>query len=321
MNKYAGLLLRGLRQRVYPKFFDQFQLPELDYINDRQEAGSLIKETLEKNAPCMIARYGSNEMSAIVNYIGTQNQQRSVCEYIKGKQVEWWWRDVVIKHMQSNAGFFPSTPQTLEEYARLCIEDSKQVDVLGSWLKEEFYLEKYHPNCKKVRLRYLEPDFTSLQPDKEWTSALAGKRVLVVHPFEETINNQYKLRKKLFLSENLIPEFELITLKAVQSIGGASVFKSWFDALDYMKSKMDQIDYDICIIGCGAYGFNLAAHAKRTGHKAIHLGGATQLLFGIIGKRWEDRDYYKDIINQYWCRPQNNEKPNSANKVEGGCYW
>lgn len=47
---------------------------------------------------------------------------------------------------------------------------------------------------------------------------------------------------------------------------------------------MDKIDYDICLIGCGAYGFPLAAHAKRKGKKAVHLGGALQLLFGIKGK-------------------------------------
>lgn len=32
-------------------------------------------------------------------------------------------------------------------------------------------------------------------------------------------------------------------------------------------------DYDICLIGYSAYGFPLAAHAKRKGKKAVHLGG------------------------------------------------
>ena len=50
-----------------------------------------------------------------------------------------------------------------------------------------------------------------------------------------------------------------------------------------MKSQMDQTDYDIALIGCGAYGFPLAAHAKRMGKQAIHMGGSLQLLFGIRG--------------------------------------
>ena len=32
-----------------------------------------------------------------------------------------------------------------------------------------------------------------------------------------------------------------------------------------MKMQMDEEDYDIALIGCGAYGMSLAAHAKRKG--------------------------------------------------------
>ena len=55
-----------------------------------------------------------------------------------------------------------------------------------------------------------------------------------------------------------------------------------------MKSEIDKCDYDVCLIGCGAYGFPLAAHVKHKGKQAIHLGGTLQLLFGIKGNRWFD---------------------------------
>jgi hypothetical protein len=88
-----------------------------------------------------------------------------------------------------------------------------------------------------------------------------------------------------------------------------------------MEDEIDKQTYDIAIIGCGAYGFNLAAHVKRTGHKAIHLGGATQLLFGIIGNRWESRDDFRQLINDFWVRPSMEERPATASQVEGACYW
>jgi hypothetical protein len=99
-----------------------------------------------------------------------------------------------------------------------------------------------------------------------------------------------------------------------------------------MKSEIDKVDYDICLIGCGAYGFHLAAHVKRTGKKAVHLGGALQLLFGIKGKRWEDPYYgvhkwkipygsYTNLMNEFWVRPSINETPINAEKVENSCYW
>ena len=107
--------------------------------------------------------------------------------------------------------------------------------------------------------------------------------------------------------------------------GEKTEFKTWFDALDFMKKQMDQTDYDIALIGCGAYGMHLAAHAKRMGKKSFHLGGTLQLLFGIIGKRWENDPNiyysYKQLFNEHWTRPMNEEKPENSHLIEDGCYW
>ena len=52
-------------------------------------------------------------------------------------------------------------------------------------------------------------------------------------------------------------------------------------------------------------------------------GGATQLLFGIIGSRWEEEysDFNRDVVNEYWVRPLESEKIKHANAVEEACYW
>lgn len=321
MNRVNELILKGLKRKVFSHIFSSPQVPELDYIDDREQASRIITEALIGNNPCMIARYGSTELSAIVNYLGIQNKYHSVFKYLKGECLEWWWSRGIMEQMTRCSGFFPATEDNLNRYCRLSLDDSIEIDVLGSWIKNEYYVREYCPSCTKVRLRYLEPDFAAVDSSSEWTQALKGKKVLVIHPFIETIKKQYARRKLLFKSPELLPDFELLTIKAVQSIGGDCGYETWFDALKHMEDEMDQLDYDIAIIGCGAYGFNLAAHAKRTGHKAIHLGGATQLLFGIIGKRWEEKEYYKDIINEYWCRPDGSERPKTADAVEGGCYW
>ena len=126
----------------------------------------------------------------------------------------------------------------------------------------------------------------------------------------------------LFEDGNVLPEFELKTLKAVQSIANntSTGFVDWFDALNDMKKQIDSIDFDIAIIGCGAYGFPLAAHVKRIGKKAVHLGGPAQVLFGITGKRWEENEVSK-FINEHWVRPSQTEIPQNSNKIENGCYW
>lgn len=86
---------------------------------------------------------------------------------------------------------------------------------------------------------------------------------------------------------------------------------------------MPEKDFDVAIIGCGAYGFLLAAEVKKMGKVAIHLGGATQLLFGIIGTRWERETprFYRDVVNEYWVRPSAKERIKEADQIEQGCYW
>ena len=74
----------------------------------------------------------------------------------------------------------------------------------------------------------------------------------------------------------------------MQSVAGNSTeYVTWFDALESMRAQIADKDFDVALIGAGAYGLPLAAFVKDLGRKTLHLGGVTQILFGIIGSRWE----------------------------------
>ena len=156
-----------------------------------------------------------------------------------------------------------------------------------------------------------------------WSAALAGRRGLVVHPFRKTIVAQYARRAQLFPGKNVLPEFASLTVvQAVQGLGGQDTgYASWFDALAAMEREMDAADYDVAIVGAGAYGLPLAAHARDTGHAAIQMSGATQLLFGIKGKRWDSHPIIGKLYNDAWVRPDETEGITHKEKVEGGSYW
>ena len=115
----------------------------------------------------------------------------------------------------------------------------------------------------------------------------------------------------------------MTVLKAVQTMGYEqdARFNDWFEAIDYMFNEAMKINFDVAIIGCGAYGLPLAARIKEAGKIAIHLGGATQLLFGIKGKRWDGVGFGDKYYNEYWVRPEESEKPQNAVLIENGCYW
>ena len=321
MNKLTIYTLKALR-KAYAKLFNIQSLPKPACEQNPDVVSKLIYDMLMDDKPCMIARFGSTELATMVNYIGVKQADKSVFNFISGKSNAWWWNDNILLQMQNWSGFFPPKQDKIEQFCELMLEDMKELDVLGSWLENEKLFESCINKVVKVNLELLNPYF-SLKP---WTVALEGKKVLVVHPFSATIESQYKKRKLIF-QNNLLPVFKLKTIKAIQSIAGEKTpFNDWFEALEFMKTEIDKCEYDVCLIGAGAYGFPLAAHVKRQGKKAIHLAGSLQLLFGIKGKRWENPNYnplynYSELMNDHWVYANDIEKPKNAHIVEGGCYW
>jgi hypothetical protein len=311
----------------------KFHNPQSD--TNRQSANDKIYNLLMSVEPCMIARFGTIELKCINNYLcihANDHKLNKIWNYIVDKTQTPWWFEEHFKSMKTNAGIFPATQETAERFSQLYLADTPSIDLLGSFQ----YYEKFMPlrdDVQYVHLETLYPFFV----EKPWTRALKGKKVLVIHPFEETIQTQYNKREQLFNHPDVLPEFELITLKAIQSAAGIAVpHKDWFEALKHMEDQIDSIDFDICILGCGAYGLPLAAYIKRKGKKAFHIGGGLQLLFGIKGKRWDDHNYgveefkaykglmtnsYASLYNEHWIKPLEIDTPKTSNKIEEACYW
>lgn len=286
--------------------------------NSTFDTQQLIKDYLSSDNPCMIARFGSVELQSVVDYLHPATF-KNILPFVKGKIPSWGYAPSTIRTMRINAGFFPSTESMLNQFGQLMLDCMKEVDLLGSWRLEEEMVLKYMPNVKRVPLPDLEPYYF----DNPWTTALEGKRVLVIHPFEDTIRKQHARLDKLFADKQMIPHYELLTIKAVQSIAGNKPegFRDWFEALDWMKKEIDKKDFDIAIIGCGAYGFPLAAYVKQIGKKAIHLGGAVQYLFGIRSNAGDNTIKLPGIMNEYWVYPSAEETPRGIEKVENSRYW
>jgi hypothetical protein len=309
----------------YTKLIKKDQLFGRSQINAQitgQPASDLIRDKILEGKPLMVSRFGSTELNCILNYYFVeQGFFKNVKNILTGIPYFLKIKPGIMYYMNIFSGFFPSTEANIKRFCEMSLLDLPEIDILGSWQTHERFLYPYfNPDHIRVQLGDLNP----IRHEHPWTIALAGKKVLIVHPFEETIKEQFKKREFLFTNKETLPPFELKTLKAVQSMADAKTqYKSWFEALDFMKSEIGRIDFDIAILGCGAYGMPLAAHIKRIGKQAIHLGGETQALFGIKGKRWETDNYayHLKFYNDYWVRPSDSEIPEGSKKVEGGAYW
>lgn len=325
------LVLKILKKTYWLLNQKKFSLPACEL--SRSAANEIIYNMMCNHDPIMIARLGSTELITINNYLCITEKKpfiKKIWDYISDKTHLPWWQRNNFKFMKIYSGVFPPTEDTMVKFSQLYLKDIPHIDLLGSWQ----YYEKFLPLSKSVvnvHLETLYPFFV----DNPWTSSLKGKKVLVVHPFEDTIKQQYLRKDKLFSNPNILPDFELITLRAIQSAADEnSSFNSWFDALDHMKNQIKNIDFDICLLGCGAYGLPLAAYVKQLGKKSLHFGGGLQLLFGIKGKRWDDPDYlkaygipeyfsesYASLYNEYWIRPLATDTPKTAKKLDGATYW
>lgn len=300
--------LNDLNREIYRKLFGK--KVQCSHYAGRSvlsidEGNDLLAESLSQHEPYMAARYGAYELNVMLGSL--QNRQ------IKKKDMD---------HLVVNAGFFPNEQRYASDFGKAMIVASTQLDMAALFYSkgEELAINRYCPDAVLTNNRAIEPWYS---PENPWTRVLTGKRVLVIHPFESTILKQYEKRKLLFPDTDILPEFELHTIRAVQTVAGMNDprFKTWFEALDYMYEESRKIDFDIALIGCGAYGFPLAAQIKMDGRHAVHIGGALQLLFGIKGTRWDHHDIISKLYNDNWIRPCKNDIPEYAQLVEGGCYW
>jgi hypothetical protein len=326
----AVRIIRKIYRFVTRKSFNR---PYCDY--NRSRVNEIIYEVVSNDKPCMISRFGTTELITINNYLCVKRNRfilSGVWNYIADNTHTPWWNKEQLNYLEVFSGVYPPTIDTSINFSLRYLNDIPLIDILGSFQ----YYEKFMPlraKIKKVQLETLYPFFV----ENPWTRILRGKRVLVVHPFEDTIRQQYERREHLFENPNVLPEFELITIKAVQSAAGLRPpFKDWFEALKFMEDQISNTEFDICLLGCGAYGMPLAAYVRRIGKKAVHLGGGLQLLFGIKGKRWDNPSYgieeykqypglmqkpYSSLYNEHWIRPLESDTPSTAVKLDGAIYW
>lgn len=299
LPKLKSLKAKALRKFTYLRHVNLYR-----QILNAEQCNSCIGDLIESKEPAMISRFGSTELSCLE-------------QYLKGN-----YKELTITNMHRWSGFFPTNKEALDRYCELFLDSIKLIDVLGVWLigSEAGIIQKYSEKLPSiVNLIDIEPYFHQ----NPWSKHLEGKKVLVIHPFAETILESYHHRRELlFGNTNVLPIFDLDVIKAVQSIGGnTDGFSSWFEAYDWLCEQVAMREFDVAILGCGSYGLPLAGFIKSLSKKAIHLGGATQILFGIKGKRWDASPIYQELYNSSWVRPTDKETPLSHTLVEGGCYW
>lgn len=229
--------------------------------------------------------------------------------------------------LHNNAGiyFHSKYHETdLHKYVNDFSNAIKTCNYIGVWYDtfihniEKQYINKYNLHNCHFNAMDLEPYYF----ENPWSKYLEGKRVLIINPFTDTIQKQYQKRNLLFKNKDILPNFILLTLKSCNTSASNRIGDSWIDNYNKMCEQIDNIDFDIALLGCGGYGLPLVNYIKNVKNKsAIYIGGALQILFGIKGKRWDNNTNINKFYNEHWTRPSKEENITGLQNIEGGCYW
>ena len=279
-------------------------------ILDPQAGNDRIAYWLAEGKPRALGKMGASELGGLRRFEAKKD--------ITGDCRSWGRHR---RRLNLNAGVYPEDNATLSRFCPLYGQTLGDLDLLAVWFQrgERRLVAKFAPQATLASLTALEPFYHQ----RPWSRHLAGKRVLVVSPFAETIKTQYTRREHVWQCKpEVLPDFELDTLRCPLS---AKLVKpdlpDWFTALEAMQQEMDRRSYDVLIVGAGAWSLPLVVHAKRQGKWAIHLGGAAQLLFGVRGGRWDNHPFLQTIYNDAWTRPSPADRPETFRAIENGCYW
>jgi len=295
------------------------QFPLTDESDDfRVRSETKISELLLSSAPCALGKIGTTELMGL--------------EYLhRWVQLPWppaasWERPA--QRLYECSGLFPIRRDIYVAWAGELHESLRAMDVLAQWqppatylsVVEDRVLARVAPQAFRVHRNYAHP----LHPPASWVGDLLKLRWLVIHPFEKTIRAQlfrlatlgiYPKSSKPFLEKRgrdtrilACPQFAYMVQPK---------HRDWVSALEELKRGMEKEDFDIALIGAGAWSLPLAAHAKKLGKKGMHLGGSLQLLFGIKGGRFDQSGIYREG----WIRPLPDERPKNYQSMENGAYW
>jgi hypothetical protein len=175
-----------------------------------------MTELLLQGDPCLVGRIGHTEGRIV-----------GECLFRHGN-----FGRMTKKEAHQYSGIFPVTYELLSQFGAVYEASIAEVDLLGFWqttFQARLLTERY-ADIPLAPLPALEPYLH----DSPWSAALEGRRVLVVHPFADSIARQYATeRPRLFADPRVLPQFELEVLTPPQTLAPMTEgYATWLEALD-----------------------------------------------------------------------------------------
>jgi hypothetical protein len=280
------------------------------------EAGPAIKKILRHPHGMIYGKLGTTELQAL-----EYSDRRIRSSWLLGAT---WRRQA--RRLFIDSGVFPEDRNEFEYFLNTYKASIQQLDAVCLWQDQGSYLQAY----ETAFVDDVCPRAASIKPAVFWPFSiyeqLEGVRLLIVSPFVRTMQAQVDRLPDVFSGRSWANSLKDMRqrCKFVRcpffSYMEKSPYTSWREGLDRITEAILRCQFDLALIGAGAWSLPLLANLKKEGRKGIHTGGSTQLFFGIRGKRWDVQKGYK-IFNANWIHPLPEDTPGGHLRKEEGCYW
>lgn len=275
----------------------------------RAEVGREIRNAIETGTPFAAGKVGANEQ-VLLRWAERMPIRAGL--YVRPMTFH------NTRFSLTNAGLRPRTEESYREFGAILRKSVAETDLMGVWRgagERDLY--------RRCGFHGRIGSFFDLDPwfmDEPWSAAMAGKKVFAISPFLRLFKDQLAAREKIWPGRGVLPEIRLAGYEFPYLIDPDSTL-NWKDVWQDVLEAMKRAEPDVVLAGCGALGLPLVVEAKRMGAVGVHLGGMLQILFGVRGKRYDDADNYRELVNDAWIRPPESFRPARYQSVEDGCYW
>lgn len=309
--------------------FNAARAPTRNYtrmcMDDNDVIYEYIKKKMDLGENFIIPRVSGVENNVAVltkQYFTEQNTNPEILNYLKR----------VIPIMKNNAGIKISGADSLIEYSNNYLEAFELCELFAGWEPWGDYMKHIAHSYSYIMRKYGHKDyflsysidvFTTIQFPNIWTTAMRGKRILIISAFSESINEKIPIREKIY-GVDLFPECQITTIQPPQT-HASNDSREFSVELSEFCAKLDKIKdtYDIALVSSGGYANLICCHIFKSGKSSMYIGGVLQMFFGVLGGRWlkETPDAVRLYLNEYWSRPKESERPKDYKNIENGCYF
>ncbi len=307
---------------------------EMRIVDNWQQASKELEGLLSSKNPFFLNRVGGSDTNAIAKYLalkegGILSSENSGILWHKRRTAEY---NGFYDKSNNTETFFRYCDELLAGYrasTHLCMCNSQLLSLYFPTIINKKFLLTDIENGDDLRnlIAYITRDsqktfyfyqLIEALTSNRWTlfslfsTSLADKKVLVISPFSQSIRKNFHNRKAFF-KDYRYPDFQLLTLDTPITYSGlpSELYpdSDWFETLQWLKTEISKIDFDIALLSCGSYAVPLGVYAETVlKKKAVYVGGVLQLYFGILGRRYEGAFFNERINVDKFIYPLEREK-------------